>query len=90
MKDEEWGRRNHIAQEKGFVSDWLFRIDRVGSVRLQWNHFYSHPHPDTDFHTDQDPYSYSDAHLYSYSYSYPYASAHRADSLAHQRYLGLQ
>jgi hypothetical protein len=87
MRGEEWGGRNHTAQEKGSVSDWLFRIDRPGSVWLQRNHVYSHP--DADFYTDQDPYSYSDAHLYSYSYPYPYASAHRVDSLAHQRYLGL-
>jgi hypothetical protein len=89
MKDEEWSRRNHIAQEKGFASYWLFRTDGVGFVRLQWDHVYPHPHPDTDFYTDQDPYSYSDAHLYSYSYPYSYAPAHRVDSLAHQRYLGL-
>jgi hypothetical protein len=62
--------RNHIVQEEGFVSYWLFRIDRVGSVRLQWDCIY--PHPDADFHADQDSYSYSDVH----SYSHPYAPAH--------------
>jgi hypothetical protein len=85
---EEWNRRNHIAQGERFVSDWLFHIGRIGFVQLQWGHVYAHP--DADFHADQDTYSYSDVYSYSYSYSHPHAPAHRVDSLAHQRYLGLQ
>jgi hypothetical protein len=77
-----------MAQEKGFVSDWLFCVDRLGPVQLRWDRVYSHP--DADFYTDQDPYSYCYSYSDVHSDAHPYTPARRVDSFAHQRYLGLQ
>ena len=80
--------RNHVVQKSAkstfFCVSAVIHIDKAGFVWLQWDH--SYPRPDADFHADQDPYTYSDAH----SLSHPDAPAHRVDSLAYQRYLGLQ